>query len=195
MTAHAQRTLRVEQPLRLAASMGVVGMGRDPTFRARGSVVEFATRNSVGPASARFVQRDDTVTVDAWGEGAHTLLDTADGLIGAHDDSSPFMPASQRLRDIARRFAGLRMTSIRPPDLCRRPATLHPTAHLPLQSTKLRRSQHRSGGARLGQLNSEAMSGQAQQHLTRSSKIHHTCARQIAHLRQRRFVGVWTDPP
>jgi 3-methyladenine DNA glycosylase/8-oxoguanine DNA glycosylase len=110
MTAHAQRTLRVEQPLRLAASMGVIGMGRDPTFRARGSVVDLATRTDNGPASARFVQRGDTVTVDAWGDGAAMLLDTADGLIGAHDDPSGFMPANQQLRDIARRLAGLRMT-------------------------------------------------------------------------------------
>jgi 3-methyladenine DNA glycosylase/8-oxoguanine DNA glycosylase len=110
MTEHAPRSLHVRASLNLTATMGIIGMGGDPTFRKRESTVEFATRTAEGPASARFVQRGDTVTVEAWGGGAATLMDRAEDLIGAHDDAGSFTPADQPLRDIARRFAGLRMT-------------------------------------------------------------------------------------
>jgi 3-methyladenine DNA glycosylase/8-oxoguanine DNA glycosylase len=47
--------------------------------------------------------------VEAWGLGAEWLLEAAPDLIGEADDTGAFAPAHPRLRELARRFPGLRL--------------------------------------------------------------------------------------
>jgi 3-methyladenine DNA glycosylase/8-oxoguanine DNA glycosylase len=70
-----------------------------------------ATSTPDGPATGRFEPlADGTVRVRAWGPGAERALAEAPGLLGAADSLDGFEPPPGVVRDLHRRFAGLRMT-------------------------------------------------------------------------------------
>jgi 3-methyladenine DNA glycosylase/8-oxoguanine DNA glycosylase len=70
-----------------------------------------ATRTPEGPATIRLRQRaNDTIDVDAYGDGAGWALAHAPDLVGAHDDPTQFRPTGNAgLRDLHRRHPGIRI--------------------------------------------------------------------------------------
>lgn len=79
------------------------------TVRMSGSSVERASRTPNGPAAARYTQvADDSVEVEAWGEGADWLLEQAPVFLGAYDDPESFRPDHRLLRDLHKRRQGAR---------------------------------------------------------------------------------------
>jgi 3-methyladenine DNA glycosylase/8-oxoguanine DNA glycosylase len=105
------RQIRQVRPLDLGLTLAPLRHGGyDPTihFAGRGEVIR-ATRTPEGPATERLRHLGEEVEVEAWGPGAAWLLDAAPALVGAGDDPSAFRPDHPRLRELARRFPGLRL--------------------------------------------------------------------------------------
>lgn len=69
-----------------------------------------ASRNAAGPATTRFVQRQNEVVVEAWGPGAEVELERAPDVIGESDDASGFAPAHPLIAQLHRQNPGLRVT-------------------------------------------------------------------------------------
>ena len=81
-----------------------------PSIKLSGEEAWRATRNAQGVAAVHYRRRDDAVEVQAWGPGAELALEHAPGVLGQADDRDGFAPSHPLLRDLARRFAGLRLT-------------------------------------------------------------------------------------
>lgn len=69
-----------------------------------------ATRTALGPASLRLRWAGDEVAAEAWGPGASSVLAALPALLGELDDPSRLTPQHVFVGELARRFAGLRMT-------------------------------------------------------------------------------------
>jgi 3-methyladenine DNA glycosylase/8-oxoguanine DNA glycosylase len=110
---HQRVELAVDGPLDLAATMGLIGMSRrDPAFHVLGpNSVALATNTPAGPATCRFVHRDEVIEVDAWGDGAVDLLSRAERLAGLPDRPLDFAPGHRPLETLVRRFSGLRLSA------------------------------------------------------------------------------------
>jgi 3-methyladenine DNA glycosylase/8-oxoguanine DNA glycosylase len=88
----------------------------DPAFRvaADGSVWRTSLTPD-GPGTLRMLGTPGTggtgtvVSATAWGPGASWLLTAAPGLLGAHDDPAGFDPQDPLLREMSRRYPGLRV--------------------------------------------------------------------------------------
>jgi len=98
----------------LRAVLGVLRFGGgDPAFRtASDGAVWRVSRTPAGPGTLRIALRpaDGTVTAQAWGPGAHWMLDRLPALLGAEDDPAGFDPAGHPvLRDAHRRHPQLRI--------------------------------------------------------------------------------------
>jgi len=104
------RTLRPEPPYDLRATVQFLRTGhRDPTFRRTDDGFWRAAHYPSGPATLHVWTTPEAVHAEAWGAGAHDALEALPRLIGAHE--APWeLPPHPRLRDLARRFAGLRLT-------------------------------------------------------------------------------------
>jgi 3-methyladenine DNA glycosylase/8-oxoguanine DNA glycosylase len=84
--------------------------GADPCFRVLSGEIWRATRTPSGPGTERLRTRaDGAVEVAAWGPGARWLVEHAPVLLGGQDDASRFQPAHPLLRDLHRRYPGLRI--------------------------------------------------------------------------------------
>jgi 3-methyladenine DNA glycosylase/8-oxoguanine DNA glycosylase len=84
----------------------------DPTFRRDERGLWCTARLPAGPATlliAADPAAADALRCEAWGPGADSLLETVPGLLGEHDDPSGFAPDHPLLRDLWRRYAGLRV--------------------------------------------------------------------------------------
>lgn len=89
---------------------------QDPTFRidAPGAVWR-TSLTPVGPATLRLAGKNagaaggSLIQAWAWGEGAAWLLAQTPDLLGARDSPDDFRPVHPRLRELVRRFAGLRI--------------------------------------------------------------------------------------
>src|SRR5664280_822654 len=82
----------------------------DPTIRLARDGVWLTRRTEAGPATLR-LWTDDAAGADraeAWGPGAAAALQAAPGLAGLLDDPTPLQPRHPLLRELERRFAGLR---------------------------------------------------------------------------------------
>jgi len=84
---------------------GVLGS----VVRADGSVWR-AERTAAGPATVRLTAVAAGVRADAWGPGADLALERTPGFVGALDDPGRLVPRDRIVRDLARRFAGQRLT-------------------------------------------------------------------------------------
>jgi 3-methyladenine DNA glycosylase/8-oxoguanine DNA glycosylase len=82
---------------------------RDPTTRIAGDEFWRATRTPEGPATMRASRRGEGVRVTAWGPGSEWILEHAPAIVGAHDDPRAFVPRHPVLRELHRRFSGLRL--------------------------------------------------------------------------------------
>ncbi|MGD0249190.1 MAG: DNA-3-methyladenine glycosylase 2 family protein, partial [Candidatus Limnocylindrales bacterium] len=80
-----------------------IHFGRDGVWLAR--------RTAAGPASLRIwtVPGEAAVRAQAWGPGASLALEAVPGLAGLLDDSSELVPHHPLVRDLQRRFPGLRL--------------------------------------------------------------------------------------
>lgn len=96
----------------LALTLGPLRRGAgDPTMRiARGEVLR-ASRTPDGPVTVRLAEADGGVRAEAWGPGAAWMLAHAPAWVGALDDPTDFAPAAGLVRELHRRFAGLRIPS------------------------------------------------------------------------------------
>jgi 3-methyladenine DNA glycosylase/8-oxoguanine DNA glycosylase len=83
--------------------------GSDPCLRVRADGIWRASRNPMGAATTRIWVEGDQVRIEAWGEGAEWALEHAPALCGYLDDPSGFEPRHGLVRELSRRFAGLRL--------------------------------------------------------------------------------------
>jgi 3-methyladenine DNA glycosylase/8-oxoguanine DNA glycosylase len=81
----------------------------DPCFRVRDDGIWRATRTPAGPATTRIRNQDGEIHVEAWGPGAAWVLEGAPALCGGLDDVDGFEPAHPIVRELSRRFAGMRL--------------------------------------------------------------------------------------
>lgn len=116
-----ERTLVLEHPLDLRATLGPLQRGRgDLTFRWDGDRAWRALRTPEGPVTVRLHVDPPTrsVSARAWGRGATWFLDRLPDQVGAHDDHQrlldllealPPRPATELLRTLHRRTPGMRL--------------------------------------------------------------------------------------
>ena len=100
-------------PIDLRLSLGPLRHGpADPTIRFSPDGVWLARRTAAGPASLRIwtAPDDEAVLAQAWGPGAELAIEAVPGLAGLLDDPSELVPRHPLIRELQRRFAGLRLT-------------------------------------------------------------------------------------
>lgn len=108
------RLVRIDEPYDLGSTLRVLSRGaRDPTTAVAGDETALALRTPDGPATVRFARVPSGVRVDAWGAGAAFALDEAPGVLGCDDDSRAYRPVHPLLRELHRRFAGIRFPKSR----------------------------------------------------------------------------------
>jgi 3-methyladenine DNA glycosylase/8-oxoguanine DNA glycosylase len=99
-------------PVDLRLTLAPLQHGRsDPTIRLGRDGVWLTRRTEAGPATLRLWTDDAAGAVrgEAWGPGAAEALRAAPGLAGLLDDPSPLEAEHPLLRELQRRFAGLRL--------------------------------------------------------------------------------------
>jgi 3-methyladenine DNA glycosylase/8-oxoguanine DNA glycosylase len=74
-----------------------------------GSSVTWASLSPEGPVTVRFDHSAGSITAEAWGAGGQWALDRAPAIAGCEDDLTGFDPASGLVRDLHKRFSGLRL--------------------------------------------------------------------------------------
>jgi 3-methyladenine DNA glycosylase/8-oxoguanine DNA glycosylase len=103
-------------PVDVRLTLSVQGRGRgDPTFRADAGAIWRTSLTPDGPGTIRVAPvvpaACTRVRAQAWGPGAHWLLDALPAALGLGDDISGFDPAAHPLiRDAARRHPGFRLS-------------------------------------------------------------------------------------
>ena len=100
------------EPIDLRLTLAPLRHGSgDPTIRIGPDGVWLARRTAAGPATLRLRTDDDAgaIRAEAWGPGAPAALEAAPGLAGLLDDPSPLEPRHPLIRELQRRFAGLRL--------------------------------------------------------------------------------------
>jgi 3-methyladenine DNA glycosylase/8-oxoguanine DNA glycosylase len=68
-----------------------------------------ATNGPDGPVTMHLTAASGRVTIQAWGPGSGWALEAAPTLVGGADDDSDFLPVDPVVRDLHRRFRGVRM--------------------------------------------------------------------------------------
>jgi 3-methyladenine DNA glycosylase/8-oxoguanine DNA glycosylase len=106
-------------PVDLRRTLGPLAHGPgDPAFRFRSDGAWLSRRTERGPAAlhiwgARGGSRSDgdatAIHAEAWGPGAASALEAVPGTAGLLDDPGTFVTAHPLLRDLSRRFAGVRL--------------------------------------------------------------------------------------
>jgi hypothetical protein len=82
----------------------------DPAVRVGATEAWRATRNVDGMATVRYAVDGEWIEVEAWGPGAPLELELAPQVLGDGDSLEGFEPRHRVVADLARRFAGLRIT-------------------------------------------------------------------------------------
>src|ERR1041385_5935455 len=108
-----QRRWRTHRPLDLRGTLAALRFGgRDASGRFLSPTEAWrATRTPEGPATTRIVVRPSgrSVLAEAWGPGAGWAVEHAPALVGEDDDDTGFAPEHPLLRDLHRRFRGVRI--------------------------------------------------------------------------------------
>lgn len=100
-------------PIDLRLTLDPLQHGRDdPTIRFGRDGVWLARRTATGPASLRIwtVPDEKAVRAEAWGPGAEQAIEAVPGLAGLLDDQPELAGHHPLVRELRRRFAGLRLT-------------------------------------------------------------------------------------
>jgi 3-methyladenine DNA glycosylase/8-oxoguanine DNA glycosylase len=85
----------------------------DPTIRFAADGTWRATRTDTGSATLHLIAASGQVTAEAWGAGADDLLAHLPALLGLEDDPQQLVPRHPLVRELARRFAGVRLPRTR----------------------------------------------------------------------------------
>jgi 3-methyladenine DNA glycosylase/8-oxoguanine DNA glycosylase len=97
-------------PIDLPRTLAPLGHGRDdPTIRFAPGGIWIARATTTGPATLRLAAEPGELVAEAWGPGAQLAIEAAPGLAGLLDDPSALVPQHPLIRDLARRFAALRL--------------------------------------------------------------------------------------
>ncbi len=105
-----RRQLHLARPLDLALTLGRLQRGRyDRCLRLTPSDACRATRTAEGPAVVELAVRGDRLDAVAWGRGADHALGALPDLLGEHDRPDDLVTDHPVVRDLQRRFAGLRL--------------------------------------------------------------------------------------
>lgn len=111
VTAHATRSIPIEEPYDLAGTLFPIRRGSgDPTMRIENGAAWRAARTPDGPVTLLLEQMDGAVRAMAWGAGAAWALDHAPGLIGAEDDVSAFVPHDDVMARMWKEHRSVRLT-------------------------------------------------------------------------------------
>jgi 3-methyladenine DNA glycosylase/8-oxoguanine DNA glycosylase len=103
------RSIDLDAPLDLAATIGTGHGPRDPTRWVENGCIWQTTLTSEGPATLRIWQEEQRVHAETWGDGADTLLELVPELLGCHDDPDAFEPKHDVIADAHRKNRGLRL--------------------------------------------------------------------------------------
>lgn len=108
ISASFRATGLIDLPLSLAPLRHGSG---DPTIRLERDGAWLARRTDDGPATVHLWMDGGgrAIRAEAWGAGAQMALDAAPGLAGLLDDPSALEPVHPLVRELRRRFAGLRL--------------------------------------------------------------------------------------
>jgi 3-methyladenine DNA glycosylase/8-oxoguanine DNA glycosylase len=110
LDAVPRRILRLAGPLDLALTLGPLRRAaQDPSTRITSDEVWRASRTPEGPATLHLRRLGVELEVEAWGPGADWATERAATLIGEGDNPEDFRPQLPLLRDLHRRFSGLRI--------------------------------------------------------------------------------------
>jgi 3-methyladenine DNA glycosylase/8-oxoguanine DNA glycosylase len=109
--ASARRTIRLERPLDLEATLQPLYRGGgDPTMRLGPRSAARASLTPDGPAAIAIAIEGDEVRAEAWGPGGDRLLEWLPAFLGLDDDDAGFDPALHPVvADLARRRKGIRL--------------------------------------------------------------------------------------
>lgn len=109
MEPDRQTTVRIDGPYDFVRTLRRDNvLGPSPCLRIEATHAWEAMQTPAGAAIARYDRARGSVEVRAWGPGAEWAVDRAPARLGAHDDPTAFAPDLPRLRDLARRFPGVR---------------------------------------------------------------------------------------
>jgi 3-methyladenine DNA glycosylase/8-oxoguanine DNA glycosylase len=102
--------IRTPAPIDLRLTLGPLLRGSgDPTMRLAQCHAVRASRTPDGPVTVRLAEVPGGIEAQAWGPGAAWALERVPAWCGAHDDPSGFDPPGGPVRDLHRRFPGLRI--------------------------------------------------------------------------------------
>lgn len=105
-----RRCFELARPLDLGLTLRPLQRGRgDPVTRIERDEAWRATRTPQGPATEHLRLICGRIEVEAWGPGAAWLLEHAPALIGEGDHDGDFVPLHPRVRDLHKRYRGLRI--------------------------------------------------------------------------------------
>jgi len=105
-----RRSFPVTRPLHLGLTLRPLQHGRgDPVTRIDRDEAWRATRTPEGPATQHLRVMNGSMEVEAWGPGAAWLLEHAADLVGENDDDRDFVASQPRVRDLRKRYPGLRI--------------------------------------------------------------------------------------
>lgn len=99
-------------PIDLRLSLASLRHGsNDPTIRLGRDGVWLARRTEAGPATLRIWTEpgDAAIHAQAWGPGAEAAIAAVPGLSGLLDDPAQLVPRHRLIRELQRRFGGLRL--------------------------------------------------------------------------------------
>jgi len=101
--------VRLDFEVDASLTLAELGEGsRDPTVRFEQGAIWRALRTPAGLATTRIARAAHGWRLTAWGPGADRALAAVPRLLGAEDDPGALALPPGRLRELARRFAGLR---------------------------------------------------------------------------------------
>jgi 3-methyladenine DNA glycosylase/8-oxoguanine DNA glycosylase len=85
--------------------------GGDPAFMNDARGIWCTARTVDGPATLLISGGGGgaPLSCETWGPGAEALLESVPGMLGAHDDAAGFAPKHPLLRELARRYVGVRV--------------------------------------------------------------------------------------
>jgi 3-methyladenine DNA glycosylase/8-oxoguanine DNA glycosylase len=106
-----ERSIELRRPLDLAATLGPLVHGRgDRSARVGRAEAWLAFRTSDGPATLRLdLVAAGRLRATSWGDGAERALDDVPAIVGESDEPDRLVARHRVVRELQRRFAGLRL--------------------------------------------------------------------------------------
>lgn len=105
-----KRSFKLTRPLHLGLTLRPLQHGRgDPVSRVERDEAWRATRTPEGPGTQHLRVVAGRVEAEAWGPGAPWLLEHTTELVGENDDDRDFVCLHPQVRELHKRYAGLRI--------------------------------------------------------------------------------------